>query len=129
MSEHARQFGKAVPDLAAEVWSLLLSHPWLGNVRELENTVGTIFSWAKTGGADLGKLRSYLHPEPLLPSASRDPESLPHGGLRFGKPEKAATVEELRRAGGNVARAARALGVTRQAVHYRIRNWGLSNPR
>lgn len=130
MGEHARKFGKVVPELGAQAWRLLLGHPWYGNVRELENSVATIFSWARSGHSDVEKLQSYLSPGPLPGVESQGMEGsppIPGAEPCLKDPKITATVAELRRARGNVTLAAQALGITRQAVHYRIRHWDLRN--
>jgi len=115
--EHARRTNRPVPEMSEDVWRLLLGHRWPGNVRELENSVRGIFSSARSGAVDRAALECYLRPGPRggERKSSRAPQD----------PRILATLEALRQSGGKRAPAARALGISRQALYKRIERWRL----
>jgi DNA-binding NtrC family response regulator len=107
----------------AETW--LQRYAWPGNVRELSHLIERVM---------------LLHPEVILDAFSLE-------RLCLGQPQPAAPVGEgaaqgeselqdeptrIRRAliqsGGNVVRAARLLGLSRDAVRYRMRHYGIQRP-
>jgi DNA-binding NtrC family response regulator len=103
----------------------LVDHPWPGNVRELENTIerslvlaaGDILQAADIR-LEAPRTQTPQHnngaPEPLLP----DGETLEHW-------EQMMIREALRRANGNKSQAARMLGLTRNALRYRLSQMGM----
>ncbi len=105
----------------------LVSHPWPGNVRELRNLVeqAVLFvSGASIGPADL-----------LLPrSPEARPAELPTPGVvvpvdlrgsALERVEREMLVQALTQTGGNVSRAARELGISRDTLRYRMEKYGI----
>ncbi|MFP5071377.1 helix-turn-helix domain-containing protein [Pseudonocardia nantongensis] len=98
---------------SAPAWDRLLAWRWPGDVAELRNTV-TVSARRSAGGivepgdlpAELGASR---RAPGLLETAERD-----------------AVVEALRTAGGNRTRAARALGIGRNTLYRKLREFGIS---
>ena len=107
----ARHFIEA-SRLSAQAERALVAHPWPGNVRELLNTIRRA-SLLSTGPeitpADLGL--SSVH-------ASAEPEI-------EREPDRSEIEEALSRARGVIARAARDLGLSRQALYRRMEKLGL----
>jgi DNA-binding NtrC family response regulator len=109
--------GPASLSTAAE--RLLLAHPWRGNWRELENVVRRAALEAEAAGA---KVLDAAHlalvdsadPEVLLASAARSGWTL----RRLGDAYVRLVLEQ---AGGNVADAARRLGISRKTLYERMR--------
>ncbi len=107
--------GKLSP--AAE--RLLLAHPWRGNWRELENVVKRAALEAAASGAEGIEvahlsLLDAVDPGHLLASAARSGWSL----RRLTDSYIRLVLEE---AGGNVADAARRLGISRKTLYERMR--------
>ena len=109
----ARHFAGSGHPLAADAERALLGHPWPGNVRELANRIqrATVLS----PGAE-------IHAEALGLDAADRPPAAP--GDRGGT-GRDAIVEALSRHGGTVARAARELGLSRQALYRRMDKYGI----
>ncbi len=106
---------------AAEAW--LRDHRWPGNVRELSHLMErvTLLSDEAIIGPDtlerLGLPRTPPPPKSPLTSADRE------------LPDEAARIAQaLSLTGGNVLRAARLLGMSRDAVRYRMRKYGIALP-
>jgi len=120
----SKELGAIATDISAAAIDRLIGHPWPGNVRELENTIerslvlasGEILQAADIRLEALRNAPSLLQQAPLLPEG----ETLEHW-------EQMMIREALRRANGNKSRAARMLGLTRNALRYRLSQMGLDN--
>ncbi|MFP6663386.1 MAG: sigma 54-interacting transcriptional regulator [Deltaproteobacteria bacterium] len=117
---HGRQPLTLSPDALAA----LVAYDWPGNVRELENEL--LRAVAVTGPGDR------LLPAQLSPrvrggtarnvAAAEDPADLRHAVSRF---ERHHIEEVLAQNNDNVSAAARALGVSRGALHRKLKEYGL----
>ena len=98
-------------ELGGDAQSALLAHSWPGNVRELRNSMqrAKLLAGGKVvGAADLN-----------LPASSR-PSHPEDDSLT-----REAIETSLRKAGGNISRAAQSLGLSRQALYRRMERFGL----
>jgi DNA-binding NtrC family response regulator len=121
----SKDLGTSVHEISPAAVDRLLEHSWPGNVRELENTIerslvlasGDILQPADIRiEAPRGNQVSTSQQTPLLPEG----ETLEHW-------EQMMIREALRRANGNKSQAARILGLTRNALRYRLSQMGLDN--
>ena len=111
-----RKYQKTTGGLSREVKNKLLKYAWPGNVRELEHAVerAVILS----GGGILTPDNFILTPSaPLRKSGMEE--------LNLNKLEKEAIERALRRAEGNISRAAELLGITRYALYRKLEKLGL----
>ncbi|HOW96764.1 MAG TPA: sigma-54 dependent transcriptional regulator [Kiritimatiellia bacterium] len=97
-------------ELAEEVMPLLTGYDWPGNIRELRNVLER--AWLLAGGR---ALRAEHFPGL---SAPRTPVG---GTLDLNRLEEQKIREALRRYGGDVERAAKALGLSRATLYRRIK--------
>jgi transcriptional regulator with AAA-type ATPase domain/pSer/pThr/pTyr-binding forkhead associated (FHA) protein len=100
--------------ISAEAMEVLRSHPWPGNVRELRNVLS---SGAMRAGGGV------IMPDHLVflePGSAAEPRV---DGLPTTPDEARALLE---RAGGNVTRAARSLGVARSTLRDQLRRLEVS---
>ncbi len=109
------------PSLSAEALGALDSYPWPGNVRELENEMER--AMARVGEASEVRL-GHLSPWVAAPADPVDEPRVLRGEI--AAIERMRIREALTRSGGNTAQAAQFLGVTRQALRYKIQKYGLS---
>jgi DNA-binding NtrC family response regulator len=123
----APELGSRAKDISPAAVERLLEHSWPGNVRELENTIER--SLVLAGGevlqpADI-RLETPRHSQPM---SSQQVPLLPEGET-LEHWEQMMIREALRRANGNKSQAARMLGLTRNALRYRLSQMGMeSNP-
>jgi DNA-binding NtrC family response regulator len=123
---------KLAPDAGCRVESIsdaamekLMSYHWPGNVRELENVIER--GLVMCAGTELDAADIKLESAPGRGSASpaqNESHFLPEGATLDGY-EREIIREALRRAGGNKSQAARLLGLTRNALRYRLTQMGM----
>jgi DNA-binding NtrC family response regulator len=108
----ARHFLERGFTLAAEAAEALTRYPWPGNVRELQNTI---------------RRACLLSREPVIgPNALNLPAVAPTQSTPEETAVDRATIEQaLGRAQGVIAKAARELGLSRQALYRRMEKLGL----
>ena len=107
----ARRFRASGFEFRADAERALLAHTWPGNVRELRNVV---------------QRACLLSQDKLLGAASLGLETT--GPTIEGEPEPTEIRAARARAGGVVARAARELGLSRQALYRRLEQLGMRAP-
>jgi len=119
---------KLTPDTGSRVESItdagmdkLISYHWPGNVRELENVIERSLVMCSGSQLDAADIRLENAPRPRSQS---DNHFLPEG-LTLDQYEQELIREALRRADGNKSQAARLLGLTRNALRYRLTQMGL----
>ncbi|HUQ90541.1 MAG TPA: sigma-54 dependent transcriptional regulator [Bryobacteraceae bacterium] len=119
----APELGTAVESISDAAIERLLEYSWPGNVRELENVIerSIVLCAGKTLQPDDIRLDS----APKSRSSSAD-SFLPEG-MSLDDHEKAIIREALRRANGNKSQAARLLGLTRNALRYRLSQIGIED--
>jgi DNA-binding NtrC family response regulator len=98
---------------------LLEKCPWPGNVRQLEMVLRLAAQGCALGGR--------LEPRHLLPHLPAPAAPERPAGLRSGRSvgEREQLERTLRESGGSVTQAARALGMSRQAIYKALRRSGL----
>ncbi len=116
LERYAREYGRGDLQFSPEALTALSRHAWPGNVRELQNAVAQAAALADAG-ASVGV--------DLLPDTVRreNRSGAPRLGYRsrVNAHRRGLISEALERAGGNRTRAARDLGLSRQALLYLIR--------
>lgn len=122
----SKDLGSVAHEISPAAIDRLLQHSWPGNVRELENTIERSLVLAPGDvlhAADIriepprtSQIQALNQQAPLLPEG----ETLEHW-------EQMMIKEALRRANGNKSQAARILGLTRNALRYRLSQMGLDS--
>jgi DNA-binding NtrC family response regulator len=100
----------------------LLSWHWPGNVRELENVLERSLLLRRGDVLDAADIR--------IEDAARSRGSADHflpEGLTLDQYEQQIVREAMRRANGNKSQAARLLGLTRNALRYRLSQMGMES--
>ncbi|HYP08777.1 MAG TPA: sigma-54 dependent transcriptional regulator [Bryobacteraceae bacterium] len=109
----------AISDSAMEK---LMNYDWPGNVRELENAIER--SIVLCGGDVLRAEDIRLDENRNRPAHTTN--FLPEG-MNLDQYEQSIIREALKRAGGNKSQAARLLGITRNALRYRLSQMGIED--
>lgn len=106
--------------LPRETLNWLVDYHWPGNVRELKNAIEAGVVLCKHG---------VLHPDDFQLSDWQDPEdafTAPSGQpLSLEESERGTIIEALKSARYIQSRAAQTLGISRRAIHYKIKKFGI----
>ncbi|MDE3158761.1 MAG: sigma-54-dependent Fis family transcriptional regulator [Acidobacteriota bacterium] len=117
----AADSGSAVESITDAAMERLMAYHWPGNVRELENVIERSLVLCRGTQLDAGDVRLESAPRPR----SQNGQHFLPEGLTLDQYEQELIREALRRADGNKSHAARLLGLTRNALRYRLTQMGL----
>ncbi len=141
IERYNRRFKKAIRGMNDDTRRLLLSHDWPGNVRELKNAIERAMILEE---ADL--LRPVYLPfsvgrahdgmtafeavagdtgQQLANGRSLPRLSIPEGGTSLEEVERALVEMAMRQANGNQTHAAKLLDISRDALRYKLKKFGL----
>jgi len=115
LRRHARRYQKTIGGFEPAAAQQLIEHRWPGNVRELDHVIERAVLMASGPQLRPGDLA-------LLAAADRARRL---EDMTLEEVERALIEKALRRHGGNVSEAARALGLSRSALYRRIGQYGL----
>jgi two-component system response regulator AtoC len=119
------QFKKGFVQISEEAKEFILNYPWLGNIRELRNTVERIVLLEK-GDVIFGKHLSFLSvKEGPQPEVGPFKAVIPSRGIMLENVEKEYILEALKIKKGNKIQAAKMLGISRSALLYRMGKYGI----
>jgi transcriptional regulator with GAF, ATPase, and Fis domain len=119
----SKESGARAEAISEEAIQKLVEYHWPGNVRELENVIER--SLVLSSGTRLEASDIRLETSPRA-AASASTTFLPDG-MTLDEHEQAILREALRRANGNKSQAARLLGLTRNALRYRLAQMGVED--
>lgn len=130
LARFAREAGKTIRGISTPALNLLMNHPWPGNVRELENCMERAVILADEDFVHAHHLPPTLHAsEAGTPASAPAPApGLPPGSTledHLGSIEKAFLVRTLEETRGNMAEAARRLGLTKRMMLLRMEKFSL----
>jgi DNA-binding NtrC family response regulator len=117
-----KDVGGRVESISETAIQKLLQYHWPGNVRELENVIER--SMVLSPGPVLEPEDIKLDTAPRRAQSSFDVPFLPDG-MTLDQFEQSIIREALNRANGNKSHAARLLGLTRNALRYRLSQMGI----
>jgi transcriptional regulator with GAF, ATPase, and Fis domain len=124
LERYTREMGKPVAGFSQEVLEALRAYDWPGNVRELENEVQRLVIQAEPG--------AILGPELLSAELRQVEEVIAEAGAEKGalkdrveQVEKFILLETLREHNNNKTSAAKALGITREGLHKKLKQLGI----
>jgi DNA-binding NtrC family response regulator len=123
ITRFATDSGKTIEGISPQAMQMLVSYHWPGNVRELQNIVERACALAK--GNVLEPTDIHIDARPSKSAAAGD-GFLPDG-MTLEQWEDEMVQEALRRANGNKSQAARLLGLSRNALRYRLSKIGIAD--
>src|ERR1700685_1813842 len=123
VSRFAGDSGKPVKSVTPEAMQILVNYHWPGNVRELQHIIERACALAKGTVLEASDIHLDLRPAKTANGASG---FLPEG-MTLEHWEDEMIREALRRANGNKSQAARLLGLSRNALRYRLSKIGIAD--
>jgi two-component system response regulator AtoC len=141
IDRYNRKFKKSVRGITDETRKLLLTHSWPGNVRELKNSIERAmileeepylrpaylpFSVSESGGRTVFERTSPVDGGHPLGNGRMLPRLyIPEGGTSLEEIERAMVELAMRQAEDNQTHAAKLLDISRDALRYKLKKFGL----
>ena len=123
LARFAKDSGRELRGISPAAMQILLAHYWPGNVRELQNAIERACALAagpeldaRDVQLDLPRTRAGAPAERFLPE-----------GMTLDQWEDEMIREALKKASGNKSQAARLLGLSRNALRYRLSKIGIDD--
>ncbi len=144
LDHYNRKFRKSMRGISEETRRLLLNYSWPGNVRELKNAIERAmileeennlrplylpFSISQAHSGQTAFEHAAAPPagaQPLPHGRWLPPLTIPEGGTSLEEMERAMVELALRQASGNQTHAARLLDISRDALRYKMKKFGLA---
>ena len=123
LRQFADDTGGRVQGMAPEALDKLKAYHWPGNVRELENIIQRSMVLAQ--GEVLGPADIHLDGAKRSPPSTDGEVGFLPDGMTLDEYEQELIREAMRRADNNKSQAARLLGLTRNALRYRLSQMGI----
>jgi len=117
LDKYSVKYNRGQMLLTKEAMTALKNYPWPGNIRELEHSIekAVILTEGDSVNADDLFLKKIPFPQSIETNAP----------LSFDEYEKDILRKSLLRNMGNLASAARELGITRQTIYNKMKKYGL----
>jgi len=123
LARASAESGKGFSGVSPDAMQLLMRHHWPGNVRELQNIVERAAALARSEMIDVPdihldamRLQAFNGSAPVLPE-----------GMTLDQWEDEIIREAVKHAHGNKSQAARLLGLSRNALRYRLSKMGIED--
>jgi DNA-binding NtrC family response regulator len=124
LEKFARESGKPAHNITPAAMKMLMDFHWPGNVRELQNVIERAITLSTGSTLDVADIHIDTARRAHVESGSA---VLPEG-MSMEQWEEELLREALKRASGNKSQAARALGLSRNALRYRLSKMGVHDP-
>lgn len=128
LGHFARDNERDIAGITPAALKLLMEYHWPGNVRQLENTIERAVALSSGTTIDISDIQLDTAHRPAL-AASQGSSGAPFlpEGMTLEQWEDEMIREALRRANGNKSQAARLLGLSRNALRYRLGKLGVED--
>jgi DNA-binding NtrC family response regulator len=125
IARFARESDKPLAGITPAALQLLADFHWPGNVRELENIIERAVALSTGTVIDVEDIRLDISPPSASTAPAGESTPFPPEGTTLEQFEDEIIREALRRANGNKSQAARLLGLSRNALRYRLSKMGV----
>lgn len=121
LARFARESGQPIRGISPAALQKLTSFHWPGNIRELENIMERAVALSSSTVLEAAD----IHLDVYAPATSAAAHAFLPEGMTLEQWEDQIILEALRRADGNKSQAARLLGLSRNALRYRLSKSGI----
>jgi DNA-binding NtrC family response regulator len=111
---NCERYGKGRMKISTSALEKLANHDWPGNVRELQHAIEKAVIMSDS---------EVLKPSDFVFNISSSRTS--HSDMTLGEMEKKMILDNLRKYGNNISVVAGKLGITRQTLYNKMKNYGL----
>lgn len=121
-----KRFGKNVTGISTDALELLMNYTWPGNIRELRNVIERLVALGKESIISQNRL-----PIDILLADEKPTDPVGHISLKAARNEfeKQFITKILEKAGWNQTRASQLLGIHRNALLYKMNQFGVKSPK
>ncbi len=140
LEQFNREFKKKTTGVTEEAMACLMRHDWPGNVRELRNVIERVMILEDRAEVDLPDLPEDIvhradlagdedgaaYPEAAETAAAAALIRLPEAGVSLRDVQFELVRQALERTGGNQTKAAQLLRISRDALRYKMKSFGLA---
>ena len=123
LKQFSQHYQLAPVQLSASAYRVLRKHPWQGNVRELRNVCERLSILLHGQHLEAENIASLLNKQPTFTKTTTGstPFQLPDKGVNLDALEEDLLKQALDRTQNNKSHASRLLGISRDALNYRLR--------
>ncbi|QEK13429.1 PAS domain-containing protein [Crassaminicella thermophila] len=121
IEKFSKSMGKSIKGIQESFYRGMINYNWPGNVRELQNVVQLVVNMVEDE-----EILTYKH-LPSYMKSSNMPKGidLTEGLMTLEEIEKMAIIKTVQEVGGNLALAAKILGIGRSTLYRKIEKYGL----
>lgn len=119
--------GMPKPTIPPETMKWLVEYPWPGNVRELKNALEAAVVLCRDGVLRTSDLQLAGLPD-IARRAAPAPPAARADSMSLEESERNAIIRALQQTGWVQKDAAELLGISRRAIHYKIKKYGIESP-
>jgi DNA-binding NtrC family response regulator len=123
LAKFSKDAGVSTKTISPAAMKLLVDFQWPGNVRELENVIQRAVTLSEGDTIDVAD----IHLDARTHRANSSAGFLLPEGMTLDQWEQETIREALKRANGNKSQAARMLGLSRNALRYRLSQMGVAD--
>lgn len=123
MEEYSEGYGKKLKLIDIEILDILVNYKWPGNVRELKNVIERAVVLSESNDE---VLKTEHLPIEIFNDVSKEYKGLKEG-LTLKEYEKIIIANVLHKNGGNKVKTAYELGIQRQTLYNKIREYDIEN--
>ncbi len=129
LARFAKDSGRSetITGISSAAMQLLVGHYWPGNVRELQNVIERACALASGRQLEVGDIQLDSPRSRNFSSGAGSGDRFLPDGMTLDQWEDEMIRESLKRAGGNKSQAARLLGISRNALRYRLSKIGIDD--
>lgn len=132
IAKYNHRFQKNVTGLDQKVMAILQKYNWPGNVRELEHLIEALLNFSDNGlitidnlkQLNFGVFQNFFCEQTELAALDSNTN---YFKAEFVQNEKISILKAMEKNHGNITHAARHLGLTRQALQYRLKKYHIIN--
>lgn len=121
VKDFCQRYDKPLLKIPSETLKWLLRYSWPGNVREMKNALEAAVLLSQGGKLEISDLELAGLSEPAY--ATKGQEDNTAGSFSLQENERNAILRALEEAGGVQKEAAKLLGISRRAIHYKIKKY------
>ncbi len=139
IAKYSKAYGTTIKGITKQAMDMLMAYDFPGNVRELENIIARAIAMARGPYIDIHTLPREImeHTDKGASIQEEEPSSqttlaIPQGEFTSLKDivkqvERETIINALKQCGGNKTEAAKKLGISRQALFKKIKEYGITD--